>query len=346
MGYNRRRRDKERGRGGSGNRRQRGRAVPITTVSSLRPLEINEETRWKPRSLTASNEEESEESRQARLVLLLLNKLTPQNFDKIVTDFVAQTTMHESNERTRNAIDSIVERASLDMRYSQVYAQLCQRLASDLCGESCISFREALLNHCRENLNPLTNSTTAYPQEDLFEHPEERKVRLALARRRYVGSKRLVGELHNNSVFQMAEVLSFVKILLNRAVSTAPESKEIDELALEGLCVVLDACGKTLDETAVDESLECWKAIEGIVCEQESDERRLLSVRMKYMVLDLLELRESGWSSMRYRSRQRKELIAKPLIESRNETANGSRKSKRGGNKKGKTVSFQPKSAP
>jgi hypothetical protein len=224
MGYNRKRHEKGGGRGGgNGNRRQRGRGhinvasatrvvVDAASEVRVRPLVINEETRWKPRSLTANKQvNESKQTQDARLVLLLLNKLTPQNFNKLVPCFVSQCTIHKSNERKNDTINAIIDRASLDMRYGPIYAHLCKRLASDLPngemtdGEAMpVSFRDSLLTFCRENINPPVDGSSAI---DLFEHPEERRIRLAIARHHYVGSQRFVGELYNSGTFQSTETL-------------------------------------------------------------------------------------------------------------------------------------------
>lgn len=355
MGYNKKRNKQVRGRGGG----NRGRSSTTTAASShvpvVRPLVINEETRWKPRSLTVNNPENdsSEQEQDARLVLLLLNKLTPQNFDKVVSSFLSQTRIHQSNEKMENTIEAIIERASLDMRYAQVHAKLCQRLASDLSkekDESCISFREALLNYCRQHVSPPTDTCSAAddPHEDMFEHPEERQARLLLARHRYVGSNSLLGELCNNGFFDLAEILSLVEMLLNQQAEFSTSSEHVvpSELVLEGLCVLLDTCGKALDETAIEtpEMQRCWKTLGKMVCYEENKTSRQLSFRMKCMILDLLELREAGWNPTRYSSQQRKELIAKPLeCKVDSEAGDGGRRKKRGGKKRVKTVRFASK---
>jgi len=357
MGYKKKLNEKSRGHGNGSLRRGRGSSSTATTVSAaappVRPLEINEETRWKPRSLLASEENESSETHDSRLVLLLLNKLTPQNFDKVATVFLSQTTIHESNERMKHAIDEIVKRASLDMRYAQVYARLCKSLASDLpkgIGDSCVSFREALLQFCRDiTINPPSFDRSPHEEDSLFEHPEEREVRLTLARHLNVGSKRFVGELYNCGVFQLSVMLSFVEMLLNQTEIQPTTTEEgANEIMLEGLCVLLDACGKSLDETAIEtpEMQRCWKVLgETVACEDETERPcRTLSSRMKCIVLDLLELRGSGWCPVRYSSRQRKEMVAKPLeCDVELEAGNSSRKSRRGGKRKGKTVRFATK---
>ena len=361
MGYSRKNRDEGGGRGGNGNgsRRQRGRGATASVIAvtylPIRPLEINEETRWKPHSLTPNIEEaESRETHDARMVLLLLNKLTPQNFHKLVPTFVSQCMIHQSTERMKDTIISIIDRASLDERYAPMYALLCKKLALDLSkgtdkhvDAAQVSFRNVLLSYCRENVLPPVNESSTAPQNDLFEHPEERNIRLSLARHGYIGSQRFIGELYNNGMFQLQETLSFVEMLLNQVKSTDIENKERKEIALEGLCVLLDACGKRLDENAIEaiEMHRCWTLLKGMVCEEEIETCRILSFRMKCIILDLLDLRESRWNPKRYSELQRKEmLVAKPLESHREaevEDGNAISSSRRGGRRKGKTVRFK-----
>ena len=372
MGYREKKHTKGGGRGGNsnGNRRQRGRGatssaiiavVDAATDLPIRPLAINEETRWKPRSRLTTNIDEadsrSSETHDARLVLLLLNKLTPQNFNKLVPTFLSQCTIHKSNERMKDTITAIIDRASLDVRYAPTYAHLCKKLASDLskgtdeeAHTTHVSFRDVLLSYCREHVNPPVNGPLDNPQEDIFEHPEERNVRLALARHCYVGSQRFIGELYNSDAFQLTETLLFVEMLLNKVESTDTQDEDRKEMALEGLCVLLDACGKRLDENAVEEASEmqrCWALLKGMVCKDESEPRTKLTFRMKCMILDLLELRESRWNPKRYSAWQRREeMVAKPLechrqADLQRENANTRRSSRRGERRKEKTVRFK-----
>jgi hypothetical protein len=361
MGYSRKNRDKGGGRGGNGNgsRRQRGRGATASVIAvtclPIRPLEINEETRWKPHSLSPNIEEaESRETDDARMVLLLLNKLTPQNFHKLVPTFVSQCMIHQSTERMKDTIVSIIDRASLDERYAPMYALLCKKLALDLSkgtdkhvDAAQVSFRNVLLSYCRENVLPPVNESSAASQEDFFEHPEERNIRLALAHHRYVGSQHFIGELYNSGVFQLQETLLFVEMLLNQVESTDTENKESREMALEGLCGLIDACGKRLDENAMDaiEMQRCWASLKDMVCEEERELHSRLSFRMKCIILDLLDLRESRWNPKRYSALQRREmLVAKPLESHREaevEDGNANSSSRRGGRRKGKTVRFK-----
>jgi hypothetical protein len=275
--------------------------------SGKEALEVDDDTRWKPRNCSSAalleNNHESHDLQDERLVRWLLNKITPSNFDKIVTVFLAETTIHESRERMMNAINTIVVRAAFDGRYAAVYAKFCGTLVADLpvlsTLESSNLFRMCLLDVC---------------QRDLSVNMECRF--LDIARKRFIGSKRFVGELYNAGVLSLDEVMSMMDGLMEHTQLTTPEATEVDELPLEALCVLLDTCGKLLDEiTPVPDNLrQCWEILRSFLDEGQNQGRKA-SFRMKYMVLDLLELRGLHWHPVRYGARRRREMVPKPLLD-------------------------------
>ena len=92
---------------------------------------------------------------------------------------------------------------------------------------------------------------------------------------------------NSDGVFQLPETLFFVEILLNRVQSTGIEDDERKEMALEGLCVLLDACGKSLDENAVETSElhRCWSSLKGMLDCDDGDDRKTLTFRMNVWFL-------------------------------------------------------------
>ena len=111
-----------------------------------------------------------------RRLVLLLNKLTPTNFDLHVsryltfvhehaggghptTDTSSSTNYARDHDRfLRDAVCAIVNRAAEDgTRYSSLYARLCQRLSADWwtvpsCFGSFQSFHQVLVEECRERI--------------------------------------------------------------------------------------------------------------------------------------------------------------------------------------------------
>jgi hypothetical protein len=74
------------------------------------------------------NTQLDETERVLRGVRTILNKLTPQNFQKLVSDLV-QMEINVNEDRLRGTIDIIFEKSIDDKPvYSQTYAYLCKAL--------------------------------------------------------------------------------------------------------------------------------------------------------------------------------------------------------------------------
>lgn len=307
--------------------RSRARAEPPNGTSGplppLRPLEINEETRWKARVFLGGNDlasiaaHETPDARDARLLLLLLNKLTPTMFDKQVDRFLLHASSLESDEGISNLALAIITRAADDARFSAMHATLCGRLVAS---QSCLDLgkadilRETLIRLCLSVLSrdPLEDGEPR-PEGDL-EHPEERELRLSLARRNFVGTSRFLGELYNSSVVSTSTLLETVDALL-------PEPSVLlglfQELRVEGLVALLDAGGRKLDKepSSAAQVEPRWAALALLVRprSEEPGQPKLCS-RIRFLIDDLLTLRSDGWIPTGVIARRRREeLVAKPL---------------------------------
>jgi translation initiation factor 4G len=84
------------------------------------------ENAYKPVKMVNTQLDETE--RVLRGVRTILNKLTPQNFQKLVSDLV-QMEINVNEDRLRGTIDIIFEKSIDDKPvYSQTYANLCKAL--------------------------------------------------------------------------------------------------------------------------------------------------------------------------------------------------------------------------
>lgn len=338
--------------GGAGSRltTEKGRMQqPAPIQSNLSP---STNRRWKPRSMFLNAKDadvkaaEPDELRDARLLRLLLNKLTPSNLDKLVSVFVSETTVHLSNDRMRDAVVTIVSRASLDRRFAPVHAELCGRLVKDLpapappSADNVLTFREALGQFCLDDLNVVGIQTPAVEDSDLLQ---------IIQRQRYIGSNRFIGELCNQGVFSVEYVLPLLNSRLQQtqilSTDTTEKANETNEAPLEALCVILETCGECIEQQATPPSSQvvwdrCWATLNDLVGEEERHHSLLrLSFRMKSLILDLLELRSLQWRPTRFGARERKAMVAKPLVE-RDHGVHSSTATKRRRGKKGSRVKF------
>jgi hypothetical protein len=73
------------------------------------------------------NTQLDETERVLRGVRTILNKLTPQNFQKLVSDLF-QMKINANEDRFRGTIDIIFEKSIDEPAFSQTYANLCKAL--------------------------------------------------------------------------------------------------------------------------------------------------------------------------------------------------------------------------
>ena len=97
-------------------------------LKDCKPLEVNEETRWKGKVLGATDEVPEDELKLKK-ALVVLNKLTLTNFDKMSAQFI-QTGITDSPELVKSGVAVIVTKAQQESHFSEMYARLCQSMSS------------------------------------------------------------------------------------------------------------------------------------------------------------------------------------------------------------------------
>ena len=264
-------------------------SVPPTPLTTTTPR------RWKPHS---DDKEEDNETRNARLLRRLLNKLTPTNLHKLVSEF-----LHEISSSTASAmVPTIVHRAASDARFGDMYALLCQRLVAEMGRE----FRKELWRYFQDELLTMMTSEVHAPKQQRHE---------------FLGTQRFLGNLCNGNVLCVEEVLWACDMLLEQTQLLSDDKYDsssictIQPVPLEGLCILLATCGQTLEGTVTSFAIlqTIWNVLQTLT-EQESEQTNRLSFRMRHLVMELLELRGAAWQPTRYGARCRQALVAKPIV--------------------------------
>lgn len=180
----------------------------------------------------------------------LLNKLAPTNFEsisgKLLEILVPATSFKISC--------LVLEKASLEPKYSETYASLCQEAI-----RKCPFFREDLLSACQEFF------------EGVLENPDS----LSSQKKKIMGSVRFIGELFNRRMIP-SKVL---KLICNDLLSI-----EREECA-EGVCYLLSTCKWVFEHKHFKEESHRWLKLL-----QEMSQS--FSSRVKFQVLDLVENQE------------------------------------------------------
>jgi len=189
----------------------------------------------------------------ARKARAILNKLTPQKFDRLVDAFNALVIDNE--EKLRLCMELVFEKAVDEPGFSVAYAKMCEVLQKkQVLGADSqpLSFRKVLISRCQQEFEKdyidkderekyeknLAEATTEEKRKELKVGFEEKE---RLARRRSLGNIRFIGELYKLKMLTAKIMHECITRLLNY------KEEEAMEEALECLCKLLTTVGKDLE---------------------------------------------------------------------------------------------------
>ncbi|KAK9827674.1 hypothetical protein WJX81_006915 [Elliptochloris bilobata] len=248
-------------------------------------------TAWMPGSAAHGQD------RAIKAVKGILNKLTPEKFERLLEQLVD----HVSDAEVLHAtIRLVFENAVAQPTFVPMYAELCDRLSkvlpefpsTDASDSRPMSFRRVLLNTCQEEFEGAKElraklKTTA---------EEEREAVARAAKMRTMGNIRLIAELFKQDVVNEKILAVCIQELLGDGKGDPHEDD------VEAMCEMLTIVGKKVEETAKNKQrLEGYFA----VLERWAKSRTLPS-RTKFMIRDILDLRRSKWVPRRQKDQAKK----------------------------------------
>lgn len=312
-----------RGRGGGGGHHH----DTAPALEDCEPLNINEETRWKP-SVAKSRLDEPEDTTEASIkeAKSILNKLSIEKFEKLSDQLIVVAV--RGLEVLKGVIEMVIEKAQMEWHFSAMYAELCAKLAKTsmpaitLADDEVVTdtnklFRKLLLQRCQKEFE---EKPTIEGLEELAE--EERQEKELLVKRATLGHIRFVGELFKQRMLSSRIMHECIGILFGDI--TAP-----DEESLECLCKLLGTIGQALEINAREAGeREHINKYYGTI-KQLSGESKLLCTRVRFMLQDLLELRRNNWVA------RRKETKAMTIAEVHAEVAREAKEKERASAKGG-----------
>ena len=290
-------------------------AMPLTAGAHLEPIKVTS-SGWKPQSVHASmsgpapgGDGHMAPDVVQRKVKSNLNKMTPNNFDKISGQILAIA--HQSKDETdgrslRQVIQLTFEKATDEAHWAEMYAQFCRRMldsmSPEIKDESILDkkgdiiaggalFRKYLLTRCQ----------TEFEQGwklNLPEKPEGETKEAALlsddyyiaaaAKRRGLGLVRFIGELYKLNMLTERIMHECVKKLVD--YEGIP-----DEAEVESLTGLLKTIGSQLDSSSSDKSHNLMDAYFARITQMI--ELPDLPSRLRFMLMDTVDLRKGGWES-------------------------------------------------
>lgn len=287
-------------------------SMPLTVGQEFKPLAPSA-SGWKPRSVgaaaqmagpTPGDNKILQPDEVQRKVKSNLNKMTPENFEKIsgqILEIAAQS-KHEADGRTlRQVIQLTFEKATDEAHWAPMYAQFALKMlqlvdsgiqdagVTDKEGKPLKGgplFRKYLLNRCQEEFEvgrKVDDSGKTPGQSDEAVMLSDEYYIAAAAKRRSLGLVRFIGEMFKLSMLSSR--------IMHECLTRLLEFENLpDEAEIEGLCNLLKTVGYALDDdkgkTRMD---QYFQRIQNVMNMPE------LPSRLHYMLLDIVDLRRKRW---------------------------------------------------
>ncbi|KAL2319814.1 hypothetical protein Fmac_028783 [Flemingia macrophylla] len=263
---------------------QRG-LIPSPTQA---PLQMMHKAEKKYEVGKASDVEEVKQ----RQLKAILNKLTPQNFDRLFEQVKA---VNIDNAVTlTGVISQIFEKALMEPTFCEMYANFCLHLAAELPDFSedneKITFKRLLLNKCQEEFERGEREQEEANKADegeVKQSAEEREERRTKARRRMLGNIRLIGELYKKKMLTERIMHECIKKLLG-------QYQDPDEEDIEALCKLMSTIGEMIDHPKAKEHMDAYFERMKLLSNNTN-----LSSRVRFMLKDAIDLRKNKWQQRR-----------------------------------------------
>ncbi|XP_043725405.1 eukaryotic translation initiation factor 4G-like isoform X2 [Telopea speciosissima] len=240
----------------------------------------------------ASDEEECKQ----RQLKAILNKLTPQNFDKL---FEQVKEVNIDNAGTLSGVISqIFDKALMEPTFCEMYANFCFHLASALPeineDNEKITFKRLLLNKCQEEFErgemEQAEANRDEEEGEVKMSEVEREEKKVQARRRMLGNIRLIGELYKKKMLTERIMHECIKKLLGQD----SQYQNPDEEDVEALCKLMSTIGEIIDHPKAKEHMDAYFEMM-----MKLSNNMKLSSRVRFMLKDAIDLRKNKWQQRR-----------------------------------------------
>ncbi|SPO30845.1 related to TIF4631 - mRNA cap-binding protein (eIF4F), 150K subunit [Ustilago trichophora] len=307
-----------------------GPTIPLDQVVPL----ANSENRWsRGASVKADSPEMVQRKVKALLNKLTLEKF--DSISNQILEWANKSVSEDDGRTLRQVIQLIFEKATDEAAWSEMYARLCRKLMEEVSpevkdeslrtadGKPVVGgslFRKYLLNRCQEDFErgwaqrdtavAAAKSKEAEDKakkdsndkaeaeakaaEERGEKPSDTPKEAELlsdeyyeaqkAKRRGLGLVRFIGELFKLSMLTERIMHLCIKKLLANA--TDPEEEEI-----ESLCKLMTTVGKLLDTEKARGHMDVYFQR----MKEMSKNEAAINSRMRFMLVDVIELREARW---------------------------------------------------
>ncbi|CAH2063427.1 unnamed protein product [Thlaspi arvense] len=249
------------------------------------PMQVMHKAERKYQVGTVADEEQAKQ----RQLKGILNKLTPQNFEKL---FEQVKSVNIDNAVTlTGVISQIFDKALMEPTFCEMYADFCVHLSGALPdfnenGEK-ITFKRLLLNKCQEEFErgekEEEEASRVAEEGQVEQSEEEREEKRLKVRRRMLGNIRLIGELYKKKMLTEKIMHACIHKLLGNEQDPHEEN-------IEALCKLMSTIGVMIDHNKARIHMDAYfERMRMLSCKQE------LSSRVRFMLINAIDLRRNKW---------------------------------------------------
>ena len=279
----------------------------LPSLEECKPLEVNEETRWKGKKLKETKGEarkdgedvgnDQQQSREEQVeevmakALAILNKVSWTTLEKLTGVFLEETKLEEEEDVRKACIELIVDKSHTEPHFGPMYAQICATIALKV-----KPFKKELLTQCQSHFEVDLAHKIANAKKET-EDPEEQAYKENLIRKAYIGHMQFLGELYKRDVLKLSIMMYCLDELLkdendDGTDKSSPSKTTTNEQSLECFAHLMTTIGEKLEDHAKQNNKPPfdWSKVTAMVDKSNKD----ISNRIKFMLKDLLELKERG----------------------------------------------------
>ncbi|KAJ8582154.1 ARM repeat-containing protein [Rhizopogon salebrosus TDB-379] len=277
-------------------------------LGMVAPIEMSANC-WVPTSATREAQPDTDTPEMVdRKVKGLLNKLTMERFDSISDEIVDWMNKNVDGRTLIQFTRLVFEKAMDEAACSAMYARLCRKMMEQISLEvwdyeikntkgkpiaGSQLFRKYLLNRCQEDFERgwsakeaataiTANGKKGTEETELY---SDEYYAAQKAKRQCLGLIKFIGELFKLQILTERIMHGCVKKLLGNVEN--PEEEEI-----ESLCQLLTTAGQLLDTPKARAHMDVY-----FTRMRELGKSTNVSLRMQFMLQDVIELRERKWAS-------------------------------------------------
>lgn len=233
------------------------------------------------------------EEAKRRHLKSILNKLTPQNFEKLFEQ-VKEVNI-DSATTLAGVISQIFDKALMEPTFCEMYANFCYHLAGELPDfvedNQKITFKRLLLDKCQEEFERGEREAAeadSMEEDGAVKLSEGKREEMRLqARRRMLGNIRLIGELYKKKMLTERIMHECIQKLLGQYQTP-------DEEDIESLCKLMSTIGEMIDHSKAKDYMDAYFDMMTTMANNTD-----LSTRVRFMLMDIIDLRKNKWQQRR-----------------------------------------------